>query len=46
MAAQKGKKPGKGKGSSMMGTFLSLGVVGGVILLTYFVLFGLFMARY
>ncbi|WP_409271260.1 cytochrome c oxidase subunit 2A [Neobacillus sp. SCS-31] len=46
MAALKGKKADKGKETSMMGTFISLGVVGGVILLTYFVLFGLFMARY
>ncbi|WP_197072807.1 hypothetical protein [Bacillus sp. B-jedd] len=40
------KKAGKQKESSMMGTFISLGVVGGVILITYFVLFGLFMARF
>lgn len=29
-----------------IGTWISLGVVGAVILITYFVLFGLFMARY
>ncbi|WP_156424453.1 hypothetical protein [Bacillus sp. FJAT-27445] len=49
MAASKmgsGQKAVKDKGTSMMGTFISLGVVGGVILITYFVLFGLFMARY
>ncbi|WP_156324607.1 cytochrome c oxidase subunit 2A [Bacillus sp. FJAT-27245] len=45
MSAMK-EKANKGKGTSMVGTFISLGVVGGVILLTYFVLFGLFMARY
>ncbi|SFA89370.1 MULTISPECIES: hypothetical protein [unclassified Bacillus (in: firmicutes)] len=39
------KKSGKKNESSMMGTFISLGVVLGVILITYFVLFGLFMAR-
>ncbi|WP_158587430.1 hypothetical protein [Neobacillus notoginsengisoli] len=40
------RKAGKHKESSMMGTFISLGVVGGVILITYFILFGLFMARF
>ncbi|WP_442599238.1 cytochrome c oxidase subunit 2A [Neobacillus sp. D3-1R] len=31
---------------SKVGTWISVGVVGAVILVTYFVLFGLFMARY
>jgi hypothetical protein len=30
---------------SKMGTWISVGIVGAVILITYFVLFGLFMAR-
>ena len=30
---------------SKVGTWISVGIVGGVILITYFVLFGLFMAR-
>ncbi|MGP4078540.1 hypothetical protein ACTWQL_01390 [Pseudalkalibacillus sp. R45] len=30
---------------SKIGTWISVGVVGGVILLTYFVLYGLYMAR-
>ncbi len=30
---------------SKVGTWISLGVVGAVILMTYFVLYGLYMAR-
>lgn len=32
-------------GKSKVGTWISVGVVGAVILATYFILFGLYMAR-
>ncbi|WP_156319760.1 cytochrome c oxidase subunit 2A [Bacillus sp. FJAT-18017] len=39
------KKASKEKETSMIGTFISLGGLLAVIVITYFVLFGLFMAR-
>ncbi|MFT4414699.1 hypothetical protein ACLM5H_12640 [Fredinandcohnia humi] len=40
------KKAGEEHDRPMIGTWISVGVVGVVILATYLLLFGLFMARY
>jgi hypothetical protein len=39
------KKSGEVQESPLKGTWISVGVVGVVILLTYFILFGLYMDR-
>jgi len=39
-------KKGSKENETMVGTFFSVGVVGAVILFTYIVLYGLFMARF
>lgn len=38
-------KIGEENESSLKGTFFSVGVVGAVILITYIIVFGLYMAR-
>lgn len=44
MSSVKGKKVEKHE-APLKGTWISLGVLFGVILVTYFVLYGLYMAR-
>lgn len=45
MAASKVNHKNKENETNMKGTFVSLGVVFGVILFTYFVMYGLYLAR-
>jgi hypothetical protein len=40
-----GKKESKASETTMIGTYLSVGVVGLVILIVYFIIYGLYMAR-
>ncbi|MFZ7945774.1 MULTISPECIES: cytochrome c oxidase subunit 2A [Bacillaceae] len=45
MAATKGNKKNEAHEAPLKGTWISVGVVGVVILLTYLLLYGLFMTR-
>ncbi|MFK9094023.1 cytochrome c oxidase subunit 2A [Bacillus salipaludis] len=45
MAATKGNKKNEVHEAPLKGTWISVGVVGVVILLTYLLLYGLFMSR-